>query len=99
MKLPTNFTFYVPKEGEEVDFSDHCTFSSTASEEAMDDGKVNINTADAEKLMTIPGIGPSKATAIIQYRDEHGPFDSPEAIMEVSGIGQKTLKDLNLSFR
>ena len=60
----------------------------------MDDGKVNINTADAEKLMTIPGIGPSKASAIIQYREEHGPFNSADAIMEVSGIGQKTFERL-----
>ena len=95
MKLPDEFYIYVPREGEEVDFSvSSALFHPQQGEEGMDDGKVNINTADAEKLMTIPGIGPSKATAIIQYRDEHGPFDSPEAIIEVSGIGQKTFERL-----
>ena len=94
MKLPDEFFIYIPREGEEVDFiwsSDHFSHSTVR---AMDDGKVNINTADAEKLMTIPGIGPSKASAIIQYREEHGPFKSTDAIMEVSGIGQKTFERL-----
>ena len=60
----------------------------------QDDGKVNINTADEKELMTIPGIGPSKAAAIIQYRNDHGNFKSPESLMEVSGIGQKTFEKL-----
>ena len=59
-----------------------------------DDGKININTADENELMTIPGIGPSKATAIIQYREEHGLFKTPESLMDVSGIGQKTFEKL-----
>ncbi len=37
-------------------------------------GKVNINTATAEQLQTLQGIGPAKAAAIIAYREEHGPF-------------------------
>ena len=41
----------------------------TGTTAQQDDGKVNINTADENELMTIPGIGPSKAAAIIQYRD------------------------------
>ena len=49
-------------------------------------GKVNINTADQAALMTLPGIGESKAAAILNYRREHGPFSSPEAIMQVPGI-------------
>ena len=51
-----------------------------------DSDKVNINTASKEELMTIPGIGASKATAIISYRQEHGQFSSIEEVKNVEGI-------------
>ena len=60
---------------------------------------VNINQATAVELMTLPGIGPKKADAIIQFRTDHGSFASPEAIMEVSGIGQKTYEQLSTYIR
>lgn len=49
-------------------------------------GKININTAEKEALMTLPGIGESRACAIIQYRETNGKFDSIEQIKEVEGI-------------
>lgn len=52
---------------------------------------VNINTGDAPALEALPGIGPGKATAIVQYRADHGPFASCDALDEVSGIGPATL--------
>jgi competence protein ComEA len=48
---------------------------------------VNINTASAEELQRLPGIGPGLAEKIIAYREKHGAFGKPEDIMEVSGIG------------
>lgn len=48
--------------------------------------KVNLNTAGKEQLMTLKGIGESRAEDIIRYREEHGPFGSIEEIMEISGI-------------
>lgn len=51
------------------------------------DGRVNINTAALEELMTIPGVGQTRGEAIVAYRQEHGGFESPEDIMKVSGIG------------
>lgn len=48
--------------------------------------KVNLNTADREVLMTLPGIGEVKADAIIQYREAHGAFSSIEEIQNITGI-------------
>lgn len=48
--------------------------------------KININTAAADDLMRIPGIGEAKAALIISYRSEHGSFSKPEDLMQISGI-------------
>lgn len=50
------------------------------------DGLVNINTASKEELMSLPGIGESKAEKIIAYREANGRFSAPEDIMQISGI-------------
>lgn len=49
--------------------------------------RLDLNSASAEELEQLPGIGPALAARIVQYRTEHGPFSSPEAVTEVSGIG------------
>ena len=51
--------------------------------------KININKASVEELTQLDGIGPEYAERIIQYREAHGPFERPEGIMNVKGIGQK----------
>lgn len=54
---------------------------------------VNINKADANHLETaMVGIGSEKAAAIIQYRDEHGPFTSIDDLAKVKGVGEKTIE-------
>ncbi|MFC4558878.1 helix-hairpin-helix domain-containing protein [Virgibacillus kekensis] len=58
------------------------------------DGKVRVNYATQEEIETLNGIGPSKAQAIIEYRDENGLFQKVEDLLEVSGIGEKTLENL-----
>ncbi len=57
----------------------------------LSEGKVNINTATSEELQTLDGIGEVKAQAIIDYRTENGPFQVPEDLLKVSGIGEATL--------
>ena len=52
---------------------------------------VNINTATLEQLDLLPGIGPVTAQAIIDYRTEFGPFETPEDLLNVQGIGEKKL--------
>lgn len=59
-------------------------WESSSGESAT--GLVNINTADAALLCTLPGIGESRAAEIIAYREKNGPFESCEDIMSVSGI-------------
>lgn len=62
--------------------------------ETEDDGRVNINTADLTKLCTLPGIGETRAQAIIAYREANGNFESVEAIQNVSGIKSGTYEKI-----
>ena len=52
---------------------------------------LNINTATAQQLEALPGIGPTYAQRIIDYRNTHGPYTSPSQLLNVSGIGEKRL--------
>lgn len=62
--------------------------SETNKESNEKDTLVSINSGSKEELMTLPGIGESKADNIIKYREEHGNFEALEDIMNVSGIGE-----------
>lgn len=68
-------TLYVPGQDE-----------STPVQSEVEDGLVDINRASKEMLMTLPGIGESKADTIIQYREEHGAFTAIEDLMGIPGI-------------
>ena len=87
---------YLPVIGEEEKHNNGGTtpgfgsFAATSS----DNGKVNLNTASESELQTLTGIGPSKAAAIIEYRDTNGPFKEIEQLKEISGIGDKTFEKL-----
>ena len=58
---------------------------------------VNINSATQSELEMLQGIGPSKARAIIQYREQNGPFNSINDLKKVKGIGSSTIKQLGNS--
>lgn len=57
-------------------------------------GKVNINTADEQELMTLKGIGEVKARRIVEDRKKNGRFSSPQDLLRVNGIGEKTLEKI-----
>ena len=59
-----------------------------------DAGKVNINQASEEELMTLPGIGASKAADIVRYREEQGGFEQIEDIMNISGIKEAVFEKI-----
>ena len=59
-----------------------------------DTGKININLASQKELESLTGIGPSKAQAIIEYREKYGGFKTIEELTNVSGIGEATLEKI-----
>lgn len=65
---------------------------ATESTESVPSGPININTADAETLDYLPGIGPVLAQRIVDYREQFGPFQSIGELINVSGIGTKKLE-------
>ncbi len=82
--LRDGMQIFVPFERNEVD-------------EENGDGEnnlINVNRATQGELEALPNIGPSRARAIIEFRKEHGSFQKPEDLLEISGIGEKTLEQL-----
>jgi competence protein ComEA len=57
-------------------------------------GAIDLNTATAAELDSLPGVGPSIAAAILRYREEHGPFQSVDELLEVPGIGPTRFEQL-----
>lgn len=76
---------------EEPVISSEKSSPDTVSEQENKSGLVNINTATAEQLMTLKGIGEVKSQAIIDYRNKNGAFRNIEQLLFVKGIGEKTL--------
>lgn len=88
-KVEDEMVIIIPKIGDEK-----ATISSTVSSAGVDESKVNINQATKEELETLPGIGPAKAQAILDFREENGHFKEVEDLLQVNGIGEKTLENL-----
>ncbi|WP_100488652.1 helix-hairpin-helix domain-containing protein [Sporolactobacillus pectinivorans] len=97
-KISDEMVVYVPEKGQDVPkgFAGGTASSGTSTVSGNIGGqpKVNINTADETDLQNLSGIGPAKAKAILQYREEHGPFKSVDDLTNVSGIGEKSLEKI-----
>lgn len=89
--LQDEMVVFVPMIGEELEATN---YSGTLQAQGDSQGKIRINYATSEELQQIPGIGPAKAEAIIAYREEHGPFQKEEDLLQVSGIGQKSFEKM-----
>ncbi|USD15812.1 helix-hairpin-helix domain-containing protein [Priestia megaterium] len=92
-KLQDEMAVYIPAAGEEIPTSSPVS-SISSSGTSNDQPLVNINTANTDELQTLNGIGPSKASAIISYREENGLFQTVEDLGQVSGIGEKSLEKI-----
>ena len=85
------FVFYCDTEPERTEQTEKTEETEQKEQELPEeqqeaDARVNINTAGVEELMTLKGVGESRAQAIIAWRTEQGPFEKPEDIMQISGI-------------
>ena len=80
-QMSDGMMIYVPSVEEKLEVPEQSGEASTK------EGKININTGTKEELISIPGIGESRAESIIKYREENGDFTSIEDILLVSGIG------------
>lgn len=91
---------YVPHKGEKIDNSTPTTTTSasatpsTSSSTTSSIEKININTASAQDLQKISGIGEKRAEQIINYREQNGGFKSIDDLTNISGIGEKTIEKL-----
>lgn len=70
------------------------SFSKQMSGSQTEDSRIDLNKATMSQLIKLPGIGPSKARAIVEYREKIGKFTDLEQLMEVPGIGEKTFERL-----
>ena len=105
-KLLDQKVIYIPQKGETAVVStndssksnNHQQDQTLALKTELNDrqeGKINLNSASETQLLSVNGIGPTKAKSIIEYREQHGNFESVEQLKEVKGIGSKTLERIS----
>ena len=87
-------TVWTREEAENMEITETPQQNTGGTEQASSSGKVNLNTAGKEELMTLSGIGESRADAIIAYREANGPFGSIEEIMNIEGIKEKMFEKI-----
>ena len=96
-KVEDQMVIYIPKEGEEVSENIGLVNGGESGQTSEEEGKVNLNQASKEELMTLNGVGEKKAEKIIEHREENGSFKSIEEIKNVNGFVEKTFESLKSS--
>ena len=92
LSLLVLFLFFLFLYSSSLSFSSGQISSAIRYEEP--DPRIDINSADAALLQTLPGVGPVLSEAIVDWRSEHGAFRTKEELLQVPGIGEKTLNRL-----
>ncbi|RXY98456.1 helix-hairpin-helix domain-containing protein [Fictibacillus sp. S7] len=95
-KVKDEMLLYILEKGEEATVPAGGDTLGNGAGQETDSGQaaVNINTANDQELQTITGIGPSKAKAIITFREENGGFKTVDDLLNVPGIGEKSLENM-----
>lgn len=104
-KLLDQKVVYIPKKGELAiangnglnksnDRQQEQTLSLKNEGNVGQQEKINLNTASESQLLSVNGIGPTKAKSIVEFREQHGKFESVDQLKEVKGIGAKTLEKI-----
>ena len=94
MRVTDGMKIYVPRIGEGGASPSSSVSHGGAGDQAGAQPLVSINTATADELDTLPGVGPSTAEAIVEDREQNGPFSALEDLMRVSGIGEKKFENM-----
>lgn len=90
-RSPVDISILQPDTIAPQDTQEQVEIPETTSAGITADGKVNINLASMEELMTLPGIGETYAMQIIRYRETHGSFSNVDDLKNIAGIGDKRL--------
>lgn len=100
MKIMDGDSFYIPSitEEETGEITAQNSGGIASLGDGKSDGKIDLNNASKEELMTVTGIGPATADNILMYREENGPFKSVDGLLQVNRIGEKTLDKIRDSF-
>jgi competence protein ComEA len=93
MKIGDEMAIYIPEKGGQGPPAGQIPVSG-GGESTGNSQKVNLNSASASELETLPGIGPSKSAAIIEFRETSGAFKKVDDLKLISGIGDKTFEKL-----
>ena len=105
-KLLDQKVIYIPKKGESAIANGNGSNKSNGRQQEQtlslkNEGnvgqqeKINLNTASESQLLSVNGIGPTKAKSIVEFREQHGKFESVDQLKEVKGIGAKTLEKIS----
>jgi competence protein ComEA len=94
LRLDDEQSIEIPRQRRSAEGSPVATIGSSGSSTAADSAHININTADAVLLDTLPGIGPAIAGRIVEYRETHGPFTRIEELARVDGISAAMVDEM-----